>query len=76
MMMLYKMETQELLYNNWYNHIVLVLLMGDDYDKSFTEAGLLSYGYPDVTDRELEDMILDNWWAVKIKKDWILANCH
>lgn len=40
---------------------MLVLLIGDDYDKSFTEAGLLAYGYPDVTDRELEDMILDNW---------------
>ena len=40
---------------------MLVLLMGDDYDKSFTEADLLPYGYPDVTDRELEDMILDNW---------------
>jgi len=40
---------------------LLVLLMGDDYDKTFTEAELLPYGYPDVTDRELEDMILDNW---------------
>ena len=40
---------------------MLVLLMGDDYDKSFTEAELLPFGYPDVTDRELEDMILDNW---------------
>ena len=40
---------------------MLVLLMGDDYDKSFTEVELLPFGYPDVTDRELEDMILDNW---------------
>ena len=40
---------------------MLVLLMGDDYDKSFTEAELLPFGYPDVTDEELEDMILDNW---------------
>ncbi len=40
---------------------MLVLLMGDDYDKSFTEAELLPFGYPNVTDRELEDMILDNW---------------
>lgn len=40
---------------------MLVLLMGDDYDKSFTEADLLPFGYPDVADRELEDMILDNW---------------
>lgn len=40
---------------------MLVLLMGDDYDKSFSEAELLPLGYPDVTDRELQDMILDNW---------------
>lgn len=40
---------------------MLVLLMGDYYDKSFTEAELLPFGYPDVTDKELEDMILDNW---------------
>lgn len=40
---------------------MLVLLMGDDYDKSFTEAELQPFGYPDVADRELEDMILDNW---------------
>lgn len=40
---------------------MLVLLMGDDYDKSFTEVELLPFGYPDVTDKELEDMILDNW---------------
>lgn len=40
---------------------MLVLLMGDDYDKSFTEEELLPFGYPDVTDRELEDMILENW---------------
>lgn len=40
---------------------MLVLLMGDDYDKTFTETELLPYGYPDVTDRELQDMILDNW---------------
>lgn len=40
---------------------MLVLLMGDDYDKSFTETELLPYGYPDVTDGESEDMIFDNW---------------
>lgn len=40
---------------------LLVLLMGDDYDKTFTEKELLPFGYPDVTDRELQDMILDNW---------------
>lgn len=40
---------------------MLVLLMGDDYDKSFSEEDLLPFGYPDVTDKELEDMIFDNW---------------
>ena len=40
---------------------MLVLLMGDDYDKSFTEEELLPFGYPDVTDEEFEDMILDNY---------------
>lgn len=40
---------------------MLVLLMGDDYDKTFTEDELLPFGYPDVTDKELEDMIFDNW---------------
>lgn len=38
-----------------------MLLMGDDYDKSFIEAELLPYGYPDVTNKELEDMTFDNW---------------
>ena len=40
---------------------MLVLLMGDDFDKSFTEEELLLFGYPDVTDDELENMILDNF---------------
>ena len=40
---------------------MLVLLMGDDYDRSFSEEKLLPFGYPNVTDEELEDMILDNW---------------
>ena len=39
---------------------MFILLMGDDFDKTFTEKELLSYGYPDVTDDELENMILDN----------------
>jgi len=26
---------------------MLVLLMGDDYDKTFTEKELLQFGYPD-----------------------------
>lgn len=40
---------------------MLVLLMGDDYDSSFSEERLLPFGYPNVTDEELEDMIFDNW---------------
>ena len=40
---------------------MLVLLMGDDYDKTFSEDELLPFGYPYVTDKELEDMIFDNW---------------
>ena len=40
---------------------MLVLLMGDDYDKVFTEEKLLPFGYPDVTDCELQEMIYDNY---------------
>ena len=40
---------------------MLMLLMGDDYDKSFAEEELLPYGYPDVTDEELADRILENF---------------
>lgn len=40
---------------------MLILLMGDDFDKSFTEEELLPFGYPDVTDEELENMILDDF---------------
>lgn len=40
---------------------MLILLMGDDFDRSFTEEDLLQYGYPDVTDEELEDLIIDNF---------------
>jgi len=39
---------------------MLILLMGDDYDHSFTEQELLQFGYPEITDDELQDMILDN----------------
>lgn len=35
---------------------MLVLLMGDDYDKTFTEKELFQFGYPDVTDDELYEM--------------------
>ena len=38
---------------------MLVLLMGDDFDRSFTEEELLPFGYPDVTDEELKDKILE-----------------
>lgn len=40
---------------------MLVLLMGDDYDRTFSENELLPYGYPDITERELLDRIIDNW---------------
>ena len=38
---------------------MLILLMGDDYDKSFTEKELFQFGYPDVTDDELYEMEMD-----------------
>ena len=38
---------------------MLVLLLGDDYDKTFTEKDLFQFGYPDVTDDELYEMELD-----------------
>lgn len=37
---------------------MLILLMGDDFDKTFTEKELLKNGYPDVTDDELLEMEL------------------
>lgn len=40
---------------------ILILLMGDDYDKSFTEKELFQYGYPDVTDEEIYQMELKEW---------------
>ncbi len=43
---------------------MLILLMGDDFDKTFTEKELLSYGYPDVTDEELYQM-----WKLEHEKD-------
>lgn len=39
---------------------MLVLLMGDDYDKTFTEKELHKYGYPDVTDEELLRMDIED----------------
>ena len=44
-------------------HIIddmLVSLMANDFDRSFTEEELLAFGYPDVSDKELED--LDHEW--------------
>ena len=38
---------------------MIILLIGDDYDKSFTERELFAFGYPDVTDDELFQMDLD-----------------
>ena len=38
---------------------MLILLMGDDYDKTFTEKELFAFGYPDVTDKELYDLELE-----------------
>ena len=40
---------------------MLILLMGDDYDRSFTEEELFEYGYPNVTDDELYQMELKEW---------------
>ena len=39
----------------------MITLSYVDYDRSFSEEKLLPFGYPNVTDEELEDMILDNW---------------
>lgn len=40
---------------------ILLLLMGDDFDKSFTEKELFQYGYPDVTDDEIYQIELDEF---------------
>ena len=39
--------------------MMLLLLLGENFDRSFTEEELLPYGYPDVTDEELHQMELD-----------------
>lgn len=41
---------------------MLILLMGDDFDKTFTEEELIPFGYPDVTDEELYQMSLKEEW--------------
>ena len=38
---------------------MLILFMGDDYDKTFTEKEVFAFGYPDVTDDELYDLESD-----------------
>lgn len=35
---------------------MLILLMGDDFDKSFKEKDLFQYGYPNITDEDLKQM--------------------
>lgn len=61
-------ETTDFLFHN---HIrpacdvidrMLILLMGDDFDKTFTEEELIPFGYPDVTDDELYQMSLKEEW--------------
>lgn len=41
---------------------MLILLMGDDFDKTFTEEELIPFGYPDVTNEELYQMSLKEEW--------------
>ena len=41
---------------------MLILLLGDDFDKTFVEVELFQYGYPDVTDEELYQMELEEEW--------------
>ena len=39
---------------------LLLLLLGDDFDKTFTEKELLEdFDYPNVTDEELHEMELE-----------------
>lgn len=40
---------------------MLVLLMGDDYDKVFMVEDLAQFGYPDITDEEFDRMIREEW---------------
>ena len=40
---------------------LLILLMGDDYDKTFAEEELYQYGYPQVSDMELYQMEVEEW---------------
>lgn len=40
---------------------LLILLMGDDYDKTFTEEELYEYGYPKISDKELYQMEVEEY---------------
>lgn len=40
---------------------MLILLMGDNYDKTFMVEELYQYGYPTVSDKELHDMEMEEW---------------
>lgn len=40
---------------------LLILLMGDDYDKTFTEEELYEYGYPKISDKELYQMEVEEF---------------
>ena len=40
---------------------MIILLMGDDYDKVFMVEDLTQFGYPDITDEEFNRMISEEW---------------
>ncbi len=61
-------ETTDFLYHKHIKPVcdiidrMLILLMGDNFDKTFTEEELIPFGYPDVTDDELYQMSLKEEW--------------
>ena len=40
---------------------MIILLMGDDYDKTFIEEELYEYGYPKISDEEIYKMEVEEW---------------
>ena len=40
---------------------MLILLMGNDYDRTFTVEELYEFGYPKISDEELFDMKIDEF---------------
>lgn len=40
---------------------MLMLLMGDDYDKTFTDEELYEYGFPEISDEQLYKMEVEEW---------------